>query len=221
MRLSIAGVLDPAALAKLRALLARGRFADGRRTAGEAARQVKRNLQLDPSGPEYGEAAGLVRDALESSDVFQAAAWPSVVSPPLFSRCEAGMCYGSHVDNALMQGPAMRADLAFTLFLSEPGDYEGGALVLEEAEGESSVRLEPGMLYLYPASTIHRVDPVTRGVREVCVGWVQSRLRDPRVRELAFDLARTKVLLAGSGHDEARLLVAKTLSNLLRMHLEV
>lgn len=221
MRLSVAGVLAPAGLGKLRALLGRGQYDDGARTAGEAARRVKRNLQLDPAGPEYREAAAIVREALEASEVFQSAALPAKLSPPLFSRCETGMGYGSHVDNALMLGPAMRTDLAFTLFLSAPDEYDGGALVLEEAEGESSVRLEAGALFLYPATTIHRVEPVTRGRREVCVGWVQSRLRDSRVRELAFDLARTKALLAeGGASDEARLLVAKTLSNLLRMHLD-
>lgn len=220
MRLSIAGVVDAAALARLRTLLARGRFEDGRRTAGDAARRVKHNLQLDPAGAEYGEAAEIVRQAFAASDVLQAAAWPAIVSPPLFSRYEAGMGYGAHVDNALMAGPALRADLAWTLFLSAPGDYDGGALVLEEADGESSIRLDAGALFLYPATTIHRVEPVTRGVRQVCVGWVQSRLRDPRVREIAFDLARVKALLADAGSDEARLLAGKALSNLLRMHLE-
>lgn len=220
MRLSIAGVFDGAALQKLRELLGHGRFVDGRRTAGETARQVKRNLQFDPVGPEYREAAALVREALSASEVFQVAAWPLLLSPPLFSRYEAGMGYGSHVDNVLMDCPILRTDLAFTIFLSDPADYEGGSLVLEEAEGESSVRLEAGALYLYPASTIHRVDRVTGGVRDACVGWVQSRLRDPRVREMAFDLARTRPLLETSGDEEARLLVAKTLSNLLRMHLE-
>lgn len=221
MRLSIAGVLDPGAVARLRTLLGRGTFADGRRTAGETARRVKDNLQLDAAGPEYAEAAAVVRAALAANEVFQAAALPAVLSAPLFSRYETGMGYGAHIDNALMQGPALRTDLAWTLFLAGPEDYEGGALVLEDAEGESCIRLEAGALYLYPATTIHRVETVTRGVREVCVGWVQSLVRDPRVREMAFDLARTRTLLAdGPGGDEARLLVAKTLSNLLRMHLE-
>jgi len=216
MRLAIADVLTASQLEALRALLARGAFEDGRRTAGSAAGNVKRNLQLPPDSPEYAEAAALVGSALAGNETFQSAALPRIMSQPLFSRYEIGMTYGPHVDNALMQAPTLRSDLAFTLFITDPGDYAGGELVLMDAEGDNSVKLPAGTLYLYPATTLHRVEAVTAGRREVGVGWIQSLVRDPRVREMIFDLARAKSLASG----ETRDLVAKTLSNLLRLHAE-
>jgi PKHD-type hydroxylase len=221
MRLAIGKVLQPAQLDEIRRLLDRAAFEDGRRTAGAAARQVKNNLQLAPASEEYRRASEIVRAALEANEAFQAAALPRAMSAPLFARYEAGMGYGAHVDNALMRGPDLRTDLAFTLFLAEPGDYEGGELVLQEAEGENSIKLEAGDLFLYPATTVHRVEAVRSGRREVCVGWVQSLVRDPRVREMVFDLARAKLLTGeDSSRREAHELLAKTLSNLLRMHIE-
>jgi PKHD-type hydroxylase len=221
MRLAIGKVLQPAQLDEIRGLLDRAAFEDGRRTAGAAARQVKNNLQLAPASEEYRRASEIVRAALEANEAFQAAALPRAMSAPLFARYEAGMGYGAHVDNALMRGPDLRTDLAFTLFLAEPGDYEGGELVLQEAEGENSIKLEAGDLFIYPATTVHRVEAVRSGRREVCVGWVQSLVRDPRVREMVFDLARAKLLTGeGSARPEAHELLAKTLSNLLRMHIE-
>jgi len=221
MRLAVGQVLQPAQLHELRALLDAAGYEDGRRTAGAAARRVKNNLQLPPASPAYRRAAGIVASALETNETFQAAALPRSLGAPLFARYEAGMGYGAHVDNALMRGPDLRTDLAFTLFLAEPGDYEGGELVLQEAEGENSIKLAAGDLFLYPATTVHRVEAVRSGRRDVCVGWVQSLVRDPRVREMAFDLARTKQLLGNEGPGTESLeLVSKTLSNLLRLHIE-
>jgi PKHD-type hydroxylase len=216
MRLAIADVLTAAQLGTLRAILARGAFEDGRRTAGSAARSVKQNLQLAPGSPAYDEAAALAGAALAANETFQSAALPRTMSQPLFSRYEGGMAYGPHFDNALMQAPTVRSDLAFTLFITDPDDYAGGELVLMDAEGDSSVKLPAGALYLYPATTLHRVEMVTAGRREVCVGWIQSLVRDPRVREMIFDLARAKALASGDARD----LVAKTLANLLRLHAE-
>lgn len=221
MRLAIGKVLQPAQLDEIRGLLDRAAFEDGRRTAGAAARQVKNNLQVAPASEEYRRAGEIVRIALDANEAFQAAALPRAMSAPLFARYEAGMGYGAHVDNALMRGPDLRTDLAYTLFLSGPDRYEGGELVLLEPEGENSVKLEAGDLFLYPATTVHRVEVVRSGLREVCVGWVQSLVRDPRVREMVFDLARAKLLTGeDSARPEAHELLAKTLSNLLRMHIE-
>lgn len=221
MRLVIGKVLQPAQLDEIRGLLDRAAFEDGRRTAGAAARRVKNNLQLAPDSEAYRRASEIVRAALDANEAFQAAALPRAMSAPLFARYEAGMGYGAHVDNALMRGPDLRTDLAFTLFLAEPGDYEGGELVLQEAEGENSIKLAAGDLFLYPATTVHRVEAVRSGRRDVCVGWVQSLVRDPRVREMAFDMARTKQLLGSEGPGAETLeLVSKTLSNLLRLHIE-
>lgn len=222
MRLAIGKILQPSQLDQLHGLLDRAGYEDGRRTAGAAARRVKNNLQLAPASEEYRRAAGIVSSALDANEAFQAAALPRAISAPLFARYEVGNGYGAHVDNALMRGPDLRTDLAYTLFLSGPDSYEGGELVLQEAEGENSVKLEAGDLFLYPATTLHRVEAVRAGRREVCVGWVQSLVRDPRVREMAFDLARAKLIIGDDATaTEARELVAKALSNLLRMHIDV
>jgi PKHD-type hydroxylase len=129
------------------------------------------------------------------------------------------MSYGSHVDDALMDG--MRTDVAFTLFLAEPTDYEGGELVIESAGGEDTFKLAAGSLVAYPATTLHRVADVTRGVRLAAVGWARSFVRDPAKRELLFDLetARQK-LFERDGKSAEFDLVAKSLANLIRMWAE-
>jgi PKHD-type hydroxylase len=222
MRLAVSEVLDGPRLAALAELLARGRWVDGRLTAGATAREVKHNLQLDASCPEYVGATTIVSAALADSEPFQSAALPRATSGLLFSRSEAGMGYGPHVDNALMFNPALRTDLAFTLFLSGPDAYEGGELVIMDAEGENSIKLPAGTAYLYPATTLHRVEPVRSGRRDVCDGWIQSLVRDPRVREMLFDLSQAKAQLSRDPAQRAlRDLVSKTQSNLLRMHVEL
>lgn len=221
MRLAIDGALDAAQLAELRRLLARGRYEDGRMTAGEAARQVKNNLQLDPSGPEFKEALAIVQAAIRANEALQSAALPRFFGGVLFSRYEPGMGYGAHVDNAMIGAPQMRSDLAFTLFLAGPADYQGGELVLMDPGGERTVKLPAGSLFVYPATTLHRVEPVTAGRRDVCVGWIQSLVRDERMRELIYDLARAKDMLKDQpGQREARDLISRTRANLLRMHAE-
>lgn len=222
MRLAIGNVLDAAQLEELRRHLGSGSFADGRRTAGIAARQVKNNLQLDPASPAYRACSSLVLSALQANETFQSAALPRAMSGPLFSRYEPGMGYGAHVDNALMREPDLRSDLAYTLFLSDPAAYKGGELVLMEAEGENAIKLPAGALFLYPATALHRVENVTSGRRDVCVGWVQSLVRDERVREMIFDLSQAKVRLEGrADQKETRDLISKTQSNLLRLHAEL
>ncbi len=222
MRLAIAGLLDAAQLTELRRLLVRGRYDDGRRTAGAAARQVKNNLQLDPATPEYKAASTIVQAALLANETLQSAALPRFFSGLLFSRYESGMGYGTHVDNALMNAPQLRSDLAYTLFLAEPTEYVGGELVLKDPEGENAIKLPAGALYLYPATALHRVENVTEGRRDVCVGWVQSLVRDERIREMIFDLTRVKALLEDQpAQREARDLIARTRANLLRLHAEV
>ncbi len=222
MRLAIAGLLDAAQLTELRRLLVRGRYDDGRRTAGAAARQVKNNLQLDPARPEYKAASTIVQAALLANETLQSAALPRFFSGLLFSRYESGMGYGTHVDNALMNAPQLRSDLAYTLFLAEPTEYVGGELVLKDPEGENAIKLPAGALYLYPATALHRVENVTEGRRDVCVGWVQSLVRDERIREMIFDLTRVKALLKDQpAQREARDLIARTRANLLRLHAEV
>jgi PKHD-type hydroxylase len=151
--------------------------------------------------------------------VFALAVRPKALTPLLFSRTGKGMHYGTHVDDALMRG--LRTDVSFTLFLSEPKSYGGGELVIEGTGGEDAFKLPAGSMIAYPATTLHRVNPVTRGERMVCAGWARSYVRDTAQRELLFDLdtARRR-LFAREGKSEDFDLISKSVSNLLRMWAE-
>lgn len=221
MIVPIAGVLDAPALGRVRALLAAAPFGDGRRTAGWHARAVKDNAQAEGDHPAAREAAGLVAAALLAHPVFRAAALPRRLRPVLFARYAASGAYGSHVDDALMgladpSGPT-RADVSVTVFLSGPADCAGGELVLEGTGDEAAYKLEAGCALAYPATSLHRVAPVTAGERLVAVTWAQSLVRDAQAREVLFDLdaARRAVFAAEGGSDTFRLL-AKSHANLLR-----
>ncbi len=215
MRLSIANVLSPEECAEIRARIARVRFVDGRATAGWHARLVKDNEQARRDDPEARRVLDFVRGRLLEHPVFVAAARPKAFAGLLIGRYRPGMRYGRHVDDALMGG--VRTDLSFTLFLSEPDSYEGGALVIEDPEGEVEIRLPAGSLYLYPSTTLHRVDPVTRGERLAVVGWVRSFVRDSLAREILFDLETARRLeFERNGKSEVFDLLSKSLANLLR-----
>jgi PKHD-type hydroxylase len=215
----IAHLLDAPTLAALQQALADpALFVDGRSTAGWHARQVKRNLQARRGGV-VDRALAQIEAALLAHEVFVAAARPKAIVRLLISRYEPGMTYGTHVDDALMGG--VRTDLSFTLFLSDPESYQGGALVMDDAYGEREVKLPAGELILYPSTTLHRVEPVTTGVRLAAVGWVRSFVRDSSRREVLFDLETA----LRSVHDAAGKtplfdLLAKTRTNLLRMWAE-
>jgi len=185
--LVIPNVLHPDELARVRALLEDGPWVDGAATAGARARRVKNNDQLG-AGPESAEAGRIVRAALERSALFTAAALPARVLAPTFSRYAPGQGYGDHVDNALRQDGVgrLRADLSVTLFLSAPEDYEGGELVIGGAA--QAWKLPAGAALLYPATSVHRVEPVTRGMRLAAVTWVQSLVRDGEARALLFEM---------------------------------
>jgi PKHD-type hydroxylase len=217
MILCIASVLDPAALATVRAELAGAQFEDGRRTAGWAAQSVKNNVQLSSDSASHAKVTKIAIDAMTSHEIVMAAALPRAFRPPLVSRYETGMSYGRHVDDAVMGSPAMRTDLSFTLFISDPAEYEGGELVLEMPEGDYTYKLDGGSVVLYPSTMLHRVDPVVSGVRSVVVGWIQSLVADPRMREALFDLYRVRrMLFEREGKSDALDLLNKTHSNLLR-----
>lgn len=185
----IAEILTTAQLQRVQALLAEQPFHSGNKTAGWAATLVKNNEQLDPQARHYESLQQLIVSALAANEVFALAAMPKALRPVLFSRYTAGMAYGDHVDNALMgEEPRVRSDLSFTLFLSAPGQYEGGELVIEDTSGTHEYKLDAGALVLYPSDTLHRVETVTSGVRQVAVGWIQCLIRDPRQRQILFDL---------------------------------
>jgi PKHD-type hydroxylase len=219
MRIAIADVLPADDLETVRAALAQAKFVDGRETAGFAARTVKLNRQAAASDRSLDTVRKIVADRILGSEVFRLAVRPKALSPLLFSRYDPGMRYGSHVDDALMNG--MRTDVSFTLFLSDPESYDGGELVIETPAGEDAVKLPAGALVAYASTSLHRVAEVTRGERLVAVGWARSLIRDPAQRELLFDLdtARRR-MFARDGKGEDYDLVSKSLANLLRMWAE-
>ncbi|MEZ5715297.1 MAG: Fe2+-dependent dioxygenase [Paracoccaceae bacterium] len=189
-------------------------FEDGGRTAGRLAGAVKRNLQAAP-GPARAAVLDKVKASLLAHPLFQAVVYPKGFAGMVLSRTEGGGEYGAHIDNALM--PGGRADLSFTIFLSPPEAYQGGALCISDRVEERQFKLGPGEAVVYPADTLHRVAPVTAGARLVIAGWATSWVRDPRQREILFDLwqAHARAEAAGDG-DQARLL-SKARSNLLRI----
>lgn len=213
--LPIMGILEEAELDRIRSLLARAIWRDGRETAGVLASAVKANLQADPEDAVTRAAAATIDAALRNHPVFTAAALPRRMSRPMFSRTLPGGGYGKHVDNALMGhgAAALRTDLAWTMFLGSR--VSGGALVIEELGGEREIVPEPGLLVLYPANSLHRVAPVTSGERLVAFGWVQSRIRDPAQRAVLFDLH-----LAEIGVEDSALRVQLARANLLRLWAE-
>jgi PKHD-type hydroxylase len=218
MILSIANVISEADVAAVRAGLADASFADGAATAGWSAKLVKSNEQAS-DGPEIDGLRALIEARLIEHPVFALATRPKAILGPLFSRYRPGHAYGLHVDNALIDG--VRSDVSFTLFLSDPASYDGGELVIDQASGEEAFKLPAGSLVAYPATTLHRVAPVTRGERIAAAGWVRSHLRDPAHRELLFDLetARRRLFEREGKTAEADLL-AKCAANLMRLWCE-
>lgn len=224
MILCIADVLSSEALTRIRETLAATAFRDGRETAGWHARTVKRNEQADARRDEVQAIRGEVDEAIASSTLFQMAARPRRTKPVLFSRYEPGMDYGAHVDDAVMGagGEAIRTDIAFTLFLSEPESYDGGELVTDTTAGEQHYKLPAGSMVIYPASTLHWVAPLSRGERLAAVGWCQSQVRDPGQREVLFDLDTTRRRIFNEQGKTADFdAVSKSVANLLRMWAEI
>ena len=218
----LADVLTPQELARIRLELRQTTFVDGRTTAGWHAREVKLNLQAQ-AGRATDEMAALVQQALRRHPVFDLAVRPRRTGPLLFSRYQPGMTYGAHVDDAVMGAEQpLRTDVAFTVFVSEPDDYDGGELVTDTAAGEQRFKLPAGCAVVYPASTLHRVEPVSRGERIAAVGWAQSLVRDAARRELLFDLdTARRGLFAREGKTAEFDLMSKSLANLLRMWVDL
>jgi PKHD-type hydroxylase len=197
-------------------------WVDGRVTAGFQGEPVKRNQQIDEHSSLARELGDIVLAALERHPRFISAALPERVYPPMFNRYEAGMQFGAHVDGAIRlipgSGTKLRTDVSATLFLSPKGSYEGGELLIEDTYGTHPVKLDAGDLVLYPATSLHRVAPVTRGVRLASFFWVQSMVADDAKRALLFDLDNAIQRLGATSADEAaRTTLIGTYHNLLRM----
>lgn len=214
--LTLQGVLPPEDVARVVEGLSAAAFRDGRKTAGGDARKVKANLQADGSDEKVAALAGFVRKAIERHPVFTAYARPARWSALMFNRYGPGQAYGDHVDDPVMGGETgrLRTDLSFTLFLSDPASYDGGGLVIDGLDGEREAKLSAGDMILYATGELHRVEPVTRGERLACVGWIQSLIRRPDQREILFDLSRVR---AAMGPGQARLTLDKSIANLVRL----
>lgn len=197
-------------------------WVDGRATVGTQGAQVKRNQQLAELSPVGLQLGRLILEALERHPLYQSAALPLRTVPPLFNRYEGGGHYGLHVDGAVRSVPGtslrLRTDLSCTLFLAGPDDYDGGELVVVDTYGTHEVKLPAGDLILYPSSSLHRVEPVTRGARVCSFFWVQSLVRDDTQRRLLFELD-TSIQQLRARHGESPELVALTghYHNLLRL----
>lgn len=191
MMLRIPQVLSEQQLGEFRQVLLQARWLDGRATAGHQAIQVKDNLQLPADTPQAKTMGQVIVQALERNPLFISAALPHKILAPRFNCYRGGQSYGLHVDNAVAGEPGserIRTDLSATLFLSSPEEYDGGELQVEDTYGSHSVKLAAGDLILYPASSLHRVTPVTRGMRIAAFFWIQSMVRDDGERSLLFQL---------------------------------
>jgi PKHD-type hydroxylase len=192
MLITIPNVLTLEQVEHARKMLAGAEWVDGRVTAGYQAREVKQNMQLPEDSPVGAALRDVVLTGLARSPVFMSAALPLRVYPPMFNSYSGGQTFGTHVDTAIRQVPVtgqrIRTDLSATLFLTDPAEYDGGELVVEDAYGTHSVKLPMGHMVLYPATSLHHVTPVTRGARVSSFFWIQSMIRQDAQRTLLFDL---------------------------------
>ena len=226
MLLQIPGVLAAQELAHCQRLLERAEWIDGRVTAGHQSAQVKHNRQLAEHSEAAVELGKIVLGAVSRSAMFISAALPNRIFPPLFNCYEVGDGFGTHVDNAIRiasgSGMRVRTDVSATLFVSDPDDYDGGELIVEDTYGTHSVKLPAGGIVLYPASSLHHVKPITRGRRIASFFWIQSMVRDDSQRAMLFDLDNA-IRRLGADHPSHPSVVQLTgvYHNLLRSWAEV
>lgn len=222
MLIAIPDVLDPTAVARLRAVIDAAAWVDGNVTSGHQSALAKRNLQLPEDSPAARQAGGMILDALAVSPLFIAAALPLKIFPPLFNSYAEGQAFGVHVDNAvrIQRGSdfRLRSDLSATLFLEDPDAYDGGELTIESQFGAQSVKLPAGHMILYPSSSLHRVEPVTRGRRVASFFWMQSMVRDTEARRSLFELdTAIQTIAQDRGHGDASIIqLTGVYHNLLR-----
>lgn len=226
MMVRIPALLSPDTVARMREVLAKLAWVDGRVTAGQQSAQAKHNLQLPEDSAEARELGTVILQALGRNERFTSAALALRVFPPLFNRYDAGMKFDAHIDNSIRFVKAslgssapirVRTDLSATLFLTDPADYDGGELTIEDTYGSHSVKLPAGDLVLYSATSRHHVTPVTRGSRWSSFFWVQSMIRDEAARAMLFDLDNAIQSLRGRhGESDALVSLAGLYHNLVR-----
>lgn len=222
MMIRIPDLLSPEEVARVRGIIDAGEWVDGNVTSGAQSALAKRNEQLPEGSAGHREAGAMILDALGRSPLFVAAALPLKVFPPLFNRYAGGQEFGTHVDNAvrIQRGSdfRIRSDLSMTVFLEDPAAYDGGELTVESQFGEQAVKLPAGHAILYPSSSLHRVEPVTRGMRVASFFWIQSMIRDDGARRILFEMDQSVQRLAGELGQDDRSVIELTgvYHNLLR-----
>ena len=209
MMIRIADVLSPEQVAQCRRALEQAEWADGRATAGHLAVRIKNNLQLPLDHPLAQQMGDSILNILGKTPAFIAAALPMRILPPRFNRYEGGGDYGNHIDNAIFAVPGtpfrVRTDVSSTLFFSDPDEYEGGELIVEDSYGEQRAKLPAGHMVVYPGTSLHRVTPVTAGTRYAAFFWTQSLVRHDHQRALLYQLDQSIQSLTASGADHAEL----------------
>lgn len=223
MTFQVFRILEQDEVSRINAFLSGQSFVDGKLTSTGPARAVKNNLQAERSGPEPTQADHIVLAALNRNKDLHSFAFARRILAPLFNRYENGMEYGAHVDSAVMGqgGDQIRTDLSMTVFLTDPAEYDGGELALQSPFGEEEIKLDAGEAIVYPSTTIHRVTPVTRGVRLAAVTWIQSSVRDERLREILFDLNQASDRAQKKGDRDLAVALSKSYNNLLRYAIEL
>lgn len=226
MLLVIPQILDPSCLQQIQHQLQHADWIDGRATAGYQGSRVKHNQQLAEHSALAQSLGDQIVARLETNPLFISAALPAQIYPPLFNRYETGMTFGNHIDNSIRllpnSGQKLRTDLSATLFLSEPSDYQGGELVIEDTYGTHDIKLSAGDLLLYPANSLHRVNPVSSGQRLACFFWLQSLIRDQQQRRILFELDQSIQRLHATQADQQALLqLTGNYHNLLRLWAEL
>ncbi len=224
MLITIDSVIDAQQLEILNQALENAPFVDGRLSAGKAASRVKNNLEVNPEEQIATDLATVVMANLYNTEAFKLAALPYRVSTPIVARYTPGMHYGEHIDDPVMgaEGQRFRCDVATTVFLNEPDQYEGGELVVRTSFGEKRVKLAAGSAVVYPASSLHQVADVTSGTRLVAVTWIQSMVRDPAKREILYELGLAREgMLDNDPDSETTKQIDHSYTNLVRMWADV
>jgi PKHD-type hydroxylase len=218
----IPSLLKEEEIVSIEKLVTESSFTDGKETASMAAKEVKNNFQLDTSTAAYREILAIITNAIQTSPYFQAAAQPKTIHPFIISKYNVGKYYGWHVDSPIMGNPAIRTDLAMTVFLSDPATYEGGELVIQTASGPIAMKPAKGDAVLYPCQYLHCVNEIKSGERLAAVTWIQSNIQSSEQRQLLFELNQVHAIMTQKDkHAPETNLLLQTYSNLFRMWADV
>ncbi len=223
MLIEIPGILDTSQLAAVQSVLDQCQFTDGKLSAGVNALKKKDNEEIDANEDRLDALNSVVMTQLVQHPVYLNSALPAKISLPIYARYTRGMSYGRHIDDPVMGGASSRyrSDISITIFLNNPGDYDGGELCIETPFGDNQIKLPAGHAVLYPSSSRHEIKPVTRGERLVAIAWVQSMVRSAEQRQILFQLSQAREQLKSQSESSAYLQIDDSYTNLVRMWAEV